>query len=325
MTTIDELIDALCATPRGQVFLINLYRTLQYNYVTASQLKICCEEFLSVLSTGGGPIPFGAILTDRLGETFVGKGLWRHGPKPILENHLPMHEFVLSRVTSYSGFFYSVLKRRRGMPSLPDMPEPNDLTLGHRDEINMANVSAVRQSINRGKWKSLIIDDVRLNAHCVWLAPLPRLRMKIGSCVINQADVHRDIIGLSHLTKGHHLVRLDINLHHWSDWPTTYRRRPHGVGNGGSRFRLQYDGKECKCQWGRTVDLSRVAAGCAKSLNGIPELLMEGFSVPKAAVKATYLGPIIHPPENNDAHFIKRLKKNQALTYIVAELKRNLA
>lgn len=325
MTTIEELIDALDATSRGQVFLINLYRTLQRRFLGASQVRNVCDEFLSVLSAGPDPVLINSELADRLGEVFVDKELWRVGPEPILKHHLLKHEFVLSRVTSYWGFFHSVLRRSNGMPSIAYMPEPNNLRLGHTDEIDVAKTSEVRTAINKGKWKSLIIDNIRLDAKCVWLAPLPKLRKKIGLGVSNQADIHRDLIGLSHLGKGHHLIRLDIDLRRWSDWDTSLRRRPHGAGNGGSRFRLQYDGKECKCQWGRTVDLARVAAGHVSNLNGIPELLMEGFTVPKAAVKATYLGPIIHPPENNDIHFLKRLRRNQAMPHIVTELKRLLA
>lgn len=325
MTTIEELIDRLEATSRGQVFLINLYQTLQRSFLPASQVRAACSEFLSTLAAGGFPIPIDSELVDRLGGTFVAKGLWRNGAEPILENHLPKNEFVLSRVVSYGDFFKWILRRSSGMRPIDYMPEPFDLKLGHREEIVPANASKVRNAINRGKWKSIMVDDVRLGLHCVWLAPLPKLRKKICTGVLNQADIHRDVIGLSNFSKGHHLIRLDINLQKWLDWPITYRRRPHGAGNGGSRFRLQYDGKECKCQWGRTVDLSRVAASYAKSLNGVPELLMEGFSVPKAAVKATYLGSTLIPPENNDIYFINRLKRKYAMPNIIAELKRLLS
>ena len=103
------------------------------------------------------------------------------------------------------------------------------------------------------------------------------------------------------------------------------RRRPHGGGNGGKRFRVQYDGKEGKCRWGRTVDLSRVATGNAKSLNGIPELLMERTSIPKAAVKVTYIGKLIHQPEQKDTYFLKKLRKKRTIVDIVTELRRKLA
>ncbi len=325
MTTIEELIDALDATQRGQIFLINLYRTLECDFLSATQVKAVCEEFLRSVTAGGYSLPPTIELADRLGSTCVAKGLWLEGPEPILERHLLKREFILSRVTSYSGFFYSVLKRKKGMPTITYMPEPFDLSIGTSAEISISDVSKVRHTLNNQKWRALIVDNVRLDAHCIWLAPLPKLKKKIGlDTKKNLADFHRDMIGLSHFSKGQHLIRLDLDLGQWFDWTATLRRRPHGAGNGGRRFRLQYDGRKSSCHWGRTVDLARVAAENARNLNGIPELLMEGFSIPKGAVTATYLGPIKNQPENNDSYFLDRLKKNQMIPNIVADLKNKL-
>ena len=326
MPTIEELIDALCETERGQIFLVNLTDTLDRHFLSASQVKVVCEEFINKITAGGYPIPRDDELADRLGDDCVANGLWKEGLEPILERHLWKREFGLSRVTSYSGFYYSVLRRRRGMPSIPDLPEPIDPSSGTADEIDTSDVNKVRRSINSQRWRALIVGNVIFDTHCIWLAPLPKLKNKIGAARTTfQADLHRDIIGLSHFGKGQHLVRLDLDLKKWRDWQLLLRRRPHGGGNGGKRFRVQYDGKECKCRWGRTVDLSRVATGNAKSLNGIPELLMERTSIPKEAVKVTYIGKLIHQPEQKDTYFLKRLRKKRTIVDIVTDLRRKLA
>lgn len=322
--TIEGLIEELGATQRGQVFLINLYRTIQRGFVTPLNVKLACAEFLTRLSAGGHALPAAIDMADHLGRLFVAKGLWREGPEPILERQLLKRDFALSRVTSYGGFFYSILKRRAGMPPLSGLPEPHDISHG-TEEIDVADVNKVRSVINSGRWKSYMVDDIRLDAECIWLAPRPKLRAKTALAGnMKLADAHRDIIGLSHLSSGRHLIRIDLDLQMWVEWRTMLRRRPHGAGNGGSRFRLQYDGRESSCQWGRTVDLARVAAGDTKSLNGIPELLIEGFSIPKTAVTATYLGRLVHPPEANDSFFVNRLRRNISLSQIKADLKRVL-
>lgn len=326
MSTIDELIDALCETERGQIFLVNLIDTLDHHFLSASQVQVVCEDFFNTNTAGGYPLPRDAELADRLGKDCVANGLWKEGVEPILERHLWKREFVLSRVTSYSGFYYSVIKRKKGMPSISYLPEPIAPSSGTIGEIKTSDVNRVRRSINSQKWRGLIIGNVIFDTHCIWLAPLPRLKDKIDAAGTPfYADLHRDIIGLSHFVKGQHLVRLDLDLKKWRDWQLLLRRRPHGGGNGGKRFRVQYDGKERKCQWGRTVDLSHVATGNAKSLNGIPELLMERTSIPKEAVTATYLGKLIHQPEHKDTYFLKRLRKNRTIVNIVTDLRRKLA
>ncbi len=326
MSTIEELIDALSETERGQIFLVNLVDTLNYHFLSASQVKIVCEEFLNKITAGGYSIPRDDGLADRLGADCVVKDLWKEGVEPILERHLWKREFILSRVTSYRGFYYSILRRKKGMPAIPYLPEPIDPSSGTIDEINVSDVKKVRDSINSQQWRALIIGNVIFDTHCIWLAPLPRIKNKIGAAGTTfQADLHRDIIGLSHLAKGQHLVRLDLDFKKWRDWQTLLRRRPHGAGNGGKRFRVQYDGKKRKCRWGRTVDLSKVATGNAKNLNGIPELLMERTSIPKEAVTVTYLGKLIHQPEHKDTYFLKRLRKNRMIENIVTDLRRKLA
>jgi len=321
MTTIDELIEELAKNPRGQIFLINLYHTLKLDYLPTPQVKIACEKFLNDLNAVHHPLDHDEVV-NRLGRTCVSNDLWRYGPEPILERHLLKKEFILSRVASYSGFFYSILKRGRGMPPIPDMPEP----IGNNNEIDVASINTVRKTINSGKWKNLIVgDNVLFDARCIWLTSLPKLMDKIVTGRRRkEADTYRDVIGLSHFHQGLPLIRLDLNLGQWLNWPTTLRRRPHGAGNGGSRFRLQYDGPECACQWGRTVDLAHVVKGYGKSLNGIPELLMEGFSIPKTALKATYLGQLKYQPENNDKYFIKRLVRKQTISEIIMNLRSTL-
>lgn len=322
MTTIEELIDALDMNLRGQVLLVNLHRTLERKWAPALDIKTVLDVFVQTLSVGGHTIPAPDELAERLGSTFVSQGLWLQAPEPILERYLPKRQRVLTRVTSYGGFFYTVLKRRRGMPPLKGLPEPIAT-----DEIDASNIDAIRKTINSGKWKKLVVGkEVKLDAHCVWLAPLPKLERKsAGKMKKGIADFHRDVIGLSHLHKGHHLIRLDFDVTNWAAAHTNQRRRPHGAGNGGIRFRLNYDGRESKCNWGRTVDLARVSLKASGKLNGIPEMLMAGFSVPKIAITASYLGPIQDQPECEDAYFLARLLKNDSMTDVVTNLKKVLA
>lgn len=326
MTTIDELIDALYTDERGQIFLINLYHTLTRPYFSATEVHAVCEELLYELNVGGHAMPAAAVLADRLGGKCVVRGLWENAPEPILEHHMPKSDFALCRVISYSNFFKYILKRVSGSPTtIPDMPEPLEISAINSSEIESRNVRKVRQIIDSGEWRDLIISaNVNFTMSCNWLAPLPKLKKNISSGVIEQADLHRDIIGLSHLIKGQHLIRLDLDLGHWLDWHSILRRRPHGAGNGGNRFRLLYDGGEKKCRWGRTVNLARIETGSANSLNGIPELLMGNFTIPKNNINAMYLGQILREPENNDTFFIKRLRKRKTLINIISDLKRVL-
>lgn len=325
MTKIEDLIDELGTTSHGKVFLINLYHTIEKNFVHPSQVKAVFNTFIHKLAIGRYAIPPAIDLPNLLGNACVGEGLWQTGPEPILQHHLFRRQSVLTRVTTYSGFFYSIIKRT-GSPPLPNLPEPLELVHSNSEEIDPVNVNKVQDTINSGKWKDLITGMVRFATQCVWLAPLPRIKKKLSSVTIHDiADSHRDLIGLSHFGKGRHLIRLDIDLGKWIDGMSKLRRRPHGACNGGNRFRLIYDGRECKCQWGRTVDLAMVATGPSRSLNGIPELLMEGFFVPKTAIEATYLGSVIHQPENNDSYFINRLRRKLRFSTIKDKLKSTLS
>lgn len=323
MTTVEELIDTLETTPRGQAFLINLYHTIESGFISALQVRALCEEFISVNTAGGHPPRPVDELVERLGESCVDKDLWQEGPEPILERHLKKREFVLSRIASYSGFYYSILNRAKGMPPIDSMPEPINLLTSSDSEIAPTNVRKVRNTINNGKWKALLLGNVKLSARCIWMTSLPRLKEKINVATKKSfnADSYRDTVGLSHFSLGRHLIRLDFNLGQWPEWRASMRRRPHGAGNGGNRFRLKYDGPESVCRWGRTVDLALVAANNTRTLNGIPELLLEGFSIPKTAVNATYLGPLQYRPENNDSFFITRLRRKQTISNVIAALK----
>lgn len=323
MTTIEEFIDelALDTNPSGQVLLVNLNHTLYRKWVPVSDIKAVFNEVVNTLSIGGHSMPPPSDLAERLRSTFVSQGLWLHAPEPILERHLPKRQRVLTRITSYGGFFYSILKRSKGMPPIKGLPEPME-----PDEIGASNIATVRKAINSGNWKKQVVDDeIKLSAHCVWLAPLPKLsRKEVGIKKNDIADFHRNVIGLSHLKKGHHLIRLDFDVGNWASAHTSLRRRPHGAGNGGTRFRLNYDGKEGSCNWGRTVDLARVIVKESGRLNGIPEMLMAGFSVPKIAITASYLGSIQDQPECEDAYFLSKLLKNDSMTDVVMNLKRVL-
>jgi hypothetical protein len=323
VTTVEELIDKFGMTARGQAFLINLYHTLERGFIMPLQVKTVCEEFISMLSVGGYSLPSVNEMVELLGKTCVAEGLWQHGPEPILEKHLPKREFILSRITSYHGFYRSILRRASGLPPIRNMPEPIKLSASNHDEIAPSNVIKVRRMINTGKWKALILGHVNMNVHCIWMTSLSKLRKRVAF-VPDPADIHRDIVGLSHFCKGCHLIRLDFDLEQWPQWKVTMRRRPHGAGNGGSRFRVKYDGRESMCRWGRTVDLARVATNNMRTLNGIPELLLQGFSIPKTAIDATYLGPLLHPPENNDVFFFERLRRNHTIANIIATLKSDL-
>ncbi len=148
MPTIEELLDELFKTNRGKIFLVNLIDTLDRHFLSAIEVIKACEEFILVNTAGGNPLPENDELVDRLGYTCVAEGLWRKGPEPILERHLLKSEFVLSRVTSYSKFYSSVLGRSILAPSIPDLPTPIDLSSGKDDEIDPSNVSKVHRFIN---------------------------------------------------------------------------------------------------------------------------------------------------------------------------------
>lgn len=327
MNTIEQLIDALANSLRGQVFLVNLHHTIERGLVSAQKIKAACNKFLLPLSVGGFVLPSSIDLTDRLGDTFVAQGLWLDAPEPILERHLPKNQFTLTRVTSYGGFFYSIINRKKGMPLIKELPEPLDLISGTNDEIDSRYVGSVRSLVNSGKWKDLITgNSLKFDTQCVWLAPLPKLARKgKGTKRKELADFHRDILGLSHFQKGRHIIRIDFDIDDLVIFQKNSRRRPHGAGNGGIRFRLNYDGAEAKCNWGRTVDLMRVKKRKANTLNGIPELLIEGFVVPKDIVTATYIGSLQSQPEKDDAYFISRLLKSNSMLEITTKLKEVLA
>jgi len=290
-------------------------------------IRDACKEFIYLLSAGGLEAEIQPDLVERLGATFVSKGLWRDAPKPVLDSQFNKRRVVFSRIVSYGGFYHSILKRTSDSPPIDGLPSPlsvncNGNTGNGKTEVVNSDVDYVRNFINRGLWRGCLLDEVRFDSSFVWLAPEAPLRRKlVGVSEEDLSHIHRDIIGLSHFRKGHHLIRIDFDFSKWPEGLSKIHRRPHGAGNGGNRFRLHYDGAERMHNWGRTVDLNKVEIGYKKSLNGVPELIMEGFSIPKSAITAEYLGVINRPPESNHVFFIDRLRRKDSLEKIISDLK----
>lgn len=304
MTTVARLFDRLAESGRGRIFMVNLKDTLDSGFDPAP-LREVCRELAAAMAGAPGALPTPEELVEDLGGRCVSRGLWRHSSEPLLQpNGAPWT--TLSRVTTYGRFFTSVMDRRPTAPRL-SVPMPVELGAG-RPEIRAEDVPGVRAYVDSGRWKDDVDSGtVRFGGHCVWVAPHGELMRRERHMKKALPDFYRDMIGLSHLVPGHHLIRLDLDLGAWAGGTRLLRRRPHGACNGGPRFRMAYDGPACCGNWGRTVNLAVVAARRNASLNGVPEMVMEPFTVPLAAVHARYLGEVRTPPESNDGYFLKRM------------------
>jgi hypothetical protein len=306
MTTVACLLDRLAESGRGRIFLVNLKDTLDSGFDPAP-LREVCSELAAAMAGAPGSLPTPDELVEDLGGRCVSRGFWRQSAEPLLQPGGAAAWTVLSRVTTYGRFFTSVMDRR---PTAPRLSVPAPLELGPRgpSEIRPEDVPDVRAYVDSGRWKDDVDSGkVRFGGHCVWVAPHDELMRRQRRVKKPLPDYYRDMIGLSHLVPGHHLIRLDLDLDAWSSGTRVLRRRPHGACNGGPRFRMTYDGPACSGNWGRTVNLAVLAAHRNASLNGVPEMVMEPFTTPLDAVTAHYLGEVHSRPESNDGYFLKRM------------------
>lgn len=305
MTTVAQLLDRLAESGRGRIFLVNLKDTLDSGFDAAPLREVCRELAAAMAGTPGEPLTADELVDD-LGGRCVSRGFWRHSSEPRLRRDGAAAWTVLSRVTTYGRFFTSVMDRRPTGPRLA-VPAPAELA-GAGAEIRGEDVPAVRAYVDSGRWKDDVDSGtVRFGGHCVWVAPHAELMRRQRHMKKPLPDFYRDMIGLSHLVPGHHLIRLDLDLDTWAGGARLLRRRPHGACNGGPRFRMAYDGPACSSDWGRTVNLGVLAARRNASMDGVPEMVMEPFTVPLAAVAAHYLGEVRSQPESDHAYFLKRM------------------
>lgn len=306
MTTVASLLDRLAESGRGRILLVNLKDTLDSGFDTAP-LREVCRELAAAMAVAPGACPSPDELVDDLGGRCVSRGFWRQSAEPVLQRDGAAPWTTLTRVTTYGRFFSGVLGRFPTAPRLA-VPAPIELDGASSTEIAPTEVAEVRGYVDSGRWKDDVDSGtVRFGGHCVWVAPLEELMRRQHRVRKPLPDFYRDMIGLSHLVPGHHLIRLDLDLKKWDDGARVMRRRPHGACNGGPRFRMTYDGPICHGNWGRTVNLAVVAARRNASLNGVPEMVMEPFTVPIDAVTAQYLGEVQRAPERNDRYFLRRM------------------
>jgi hypothetical protein len=312
MTTIAALIDQIALSVRGRIFLVNLKSTLDDGF-DPQPLRKVCHELAVGLSDAKIDASESAALATQLGSRCVNCGLWLQARIPDLHRFAGRGGMVLSRVMTFSQFYKHVVGRTAGAPPIegwalprmhPDRPES-------APEIAPEQVPSVRHFIDSGAWKQYMesAPAVKAGMQCVWMLPRDALARREAKNRRPLADFYRDVIGLSHIPMGRHLVRLDFDFDD-STWEHRQRiacRRPHGAGNGGSRFRMAYDGPS-QDNWGRTVHLGVVEARRAKaSMNGVPEILMERFDVPVDSVQARYIGEVSRPAECNDRWFLGRI------------------
>lgn len=306
MTTVARLLDRLAESGRGRIFLVNLKDTLDSGFA-AAPLREVCGELAAAMAGTPETLPTPDELVDDLGGRCVSRGLWRQSAEPQLQPDGARAWTKLSRVTTYGRFFTSVMDRRPSAPRLA-VPAPVELGPDESSEIRPEDVPCVQTYVDSGSWKEDVDSGaVRFGGHCVWVAPHDELMRRQRRMKKALPDFYRDMIGLSHLVPGHHLIRLDLDLAAWASGTRVLRRRPHGACNGGPRFRMAHDGPACCGNWGRTVNLAVLAARRNASLDGVPEMVMEPFTVPLEAVHARYLGVVRTRPESNDGYFLRRM------------------
>lgn len=319
MITIEDILKGLSGHVHGQIFLINLYRSLPL--VAGRHLRPTLEHLAQALSSPGYGLPGPEPLLDRVREAFVSDRVWEFSEQPELKKHFHDSRSVLVRFTSYGGF-YSMLNGSK-MP-MKGLPTPQELS-APGGEVDSRDVERVRAFIDGQRWKGQMLrGEHHIPSHCVWLtAYAPEL----GQSAINQRDMpnlYRDLIGLSHIRRGRHLVRLEVDLKRWPLPHGCKYRRPHGAGNGGPRFRVDYDFEDKSCRWGRTVDLRHVRVRSpASNIDGVPELVMGEFAPPLAAVSAYYVGGVTDEPESEDDYFVERLG-GESIDYMIEELCREV-
>jgi hypothetical protein len=325
MNNTSELIDGLKSDQRGQVFLLNLADTIDLGLIDSTILKNPLEDFVALEQSrllASSPAADSEHLADRLGKYLVTTGSWKTGQNPNMDEHGCRRAPILSRVVTYDSFYKYVMGRLNA-PGLPDAPLPLDLTTNEH-EILPTMEPAVKKLIDSGEWRKRNASPiVQFKTNIVWLAPNSCIQSKLASPALspNLANNHRDLIGLHWVKRGRCLIRLDINLSHSPELASADKWRPHGAGNGGYRFRVTYDGRKKSCGWGRTVDMSTIAKKSKGHLDGVPEMVTVGFSVPKEHVSASYLGCVDAPPEEEHDFFIERLLAGRDINKVVIKLK----
>jgi|GEM_PF-3966017 len=327
MTTIAGLIDQLAQSPRGRIFLVNLKTTLDDGF-DPQPLRKVCQDLATSLQPGSDGKLDSAGLADQLGGRCVNCGLWRQASVPDRTQYAGGRGLVFSRVMTYGQFYTRILGRAGTMPPIAgwDLPRMDLERERAGARFPPEYVPTVRQFIDSGAWKRYPANPppVGSGTHCVWLLPLAALARREAANRRPLADFYRDVIGLSHIPAGRHLVRLDFDFNAFDHEQRLACRRPHGAGNGGDRFRMAYDGPVYD-NWGRTVHLGVVAARRGRaSMNGVPEVLMEPFDAPREAVEARYIGEVGTPAERNDSWFLGRISPKPFET-VVSSLKQVLA
>lgn len=316
-----EMIAALASNPgaRGRVFVVNLLDSITLQLIDGPAVKAGLEDFLNEESTrskAGAPPGSVSSRVDRLGRFLVKRGLWRSGQVPDLNRHQGRSANpVLSRVVTWTDFHRWVIGQH------PDAPEP----IAHERygrEVSVADEPRAREALDSGRWRDWVPPThagrlIEFRMEVLWMAPASPLVVRAKA---DPARRHRDLIGLNHLAGGRNLVRLDFDVSRIDQLQTAQRRRPHGAGNGGQRFRAAYEGRQFRCGWGRTVDLGKVGRTKLGPWNGVPELLTSGFAADPDAIQANYLGLVSRNPETLDNAFVERLLGTRSMVAVCSNL-----
>jgi hypothetical protein len=301
MFTLEQLLHRIAEDDRGKALLINLRNSL--NLASRPELKTALSRFATVMSSDPY-FPTSKELTIRLRGMFISSGMWRHSTEPAMDRFLSGGKVILSRTTNYSGFYRTI-----NGSSIKDLPAPLPVTDPDKTEIQNKHVARVIRCVENREWKQALAKlPIEFRTHCFWLTSYEALTSKLKNGTAQDADHVRDLLGLSHFGKGHHLFQFDIELSRCQINQFHLKRRPHGAGNGGRRFRVEFDECDKTCNWGRTVDLNLVRERSSEpNIDGVPELLTSELIVPIDAVDVTYRGRVTCEPETEDAYFVGRL------------------
>lgn len=318
MHSVEDILTALGREPPGQILMINLLRSLDAGVVKRRPVRDVLERFAGVLANDALPLPKNAVLAQRLGCFFTVANAWVDSTVPQLDFYAGGKEFALSRVVEYERFY-----RMLNSSDVPDrhLPVPRAPWASGGGEIAHADIDRVARYINGTAWRDEMESrGLAIRIPCAWLTPRPQLDKRLHASDSRLADHYRDLIGLPHLRAGHHLIRFDFTLIQGHPPERCKYRRPHGAGNGGTRFRFHDAGAGPGCGWGRSVDLRRVRRHHASNIEGVPELVMGEFAPPLATVSAHYIGCVRRGPEREDAFFIAALSGNGNVANLAATL-----
>ena len=304
MYTVEDILQSLGREPPGQVLMINLLLTIDANLVNGARVRRVLDDYARVLGTDGLALPKNALLARRLGEFFVFDGIWEESAVPELRYYASGGEVTLSRVVCYESFYRMLNSSEMIVPRLPVARKPWASGGG---EIADADVASVARYVNDQDWRRDMLGcAMSFKIPCAWLTACSLLDRRLRANERKLPDHYRDLMGLSHLRAGHHLIRFDFPLEHARPPRGCKCRQPHGAGNGGTRFRFM--NPRTASGWGTTVDLRRVRRRDRAGIDGVPELLMGEFSPTLATARARYIGRVVRGPEREDAFFLGHLQ-----------------